>query len=75
MAKVIALNNLTRLDVPAERVLQAALEADLDAVVVIGYDKGGDEHFASSLADGGDVLWLLKRCEQELFKHQGRHQE
>lgn len=69
---VINLNNITNLDIPAQRVLEAALEADLDAVVVIGYNKDGEEHFASSMADGGDVLWLLRRCEQELLRHQHR---
>jgi len=39
----------------------------LKSVLVIGYDEAGEEYFASSIADGGDVLWLLERCKQELM--------
>ena len=57
---VIILPVVTRLNVPAERVLNAALAADLDGVVVIGKQKDGHYYFSSSVADGGDVLWQLE---------------
>ena len=65
-AKVINIGCITRLDLPAERVLDAA-KANMDSVVLLGYDKDGFEYFASTIADGGDVLWLLERCKQRLF--------
>jgi hypothetical protein len=58
---VVDLPVITRLDIPPEKVLSRALEAGLTDVVVIGYDADGQEYFASSKADGKDVLWLLER--------------
>ena len=55
-AKVIPFNGITRLDLPPERILQMAIEADLEGVIVIGYTKDGEEYAASSYADGGTVL-------------------
>ena len=66
MGKVIALNNVTRLDFPPNRILDAARD-ELDSVVLLGYSTTGEEYFASSLADGGDVLWLLERCKTALL--------
>ena len=61
MSNVVELNCQTTLDLPAERVLMNALEADLDTAVVIGYDKQGDLYFASTTADGGNVVWLFEK--------------
>lgn len=58
----------TRLDIPAERVLDGAVEAKLDRVVVLGYDQNGEEYFASSIADGGDILWLMERLKLRLLR-------
>lgn len=67
MAEVHILDLVTRLDVPANRVLEKALGSDLKDVVVAGYTVDGDEYFASSVADGGDALWLLERCKKALL--------
>lgn len=53
---------ITRLDWPADTILDAA-KSKLEGVVILGYDADGKEYFASSYADGADVLWLLKRAE------------
>ena len=66
MGEVIQLGCVTRLDLPADRVLEGAM-GDLESVVLLGYTKDGEEYFASSIADGGDVLWLLEKCKQALF--------
>lgn len=66
MSEIINFNGKTRLDIPSDRVLESA-KGQLEGVVVIGWDKEGEEYFASSIADGGDVLWLLERCKQELL--------
>lgn len=57
--KVIYLNNVTRLDIPADRVLNGIPE--MKSVVILGYDTEGQHYFASSIADGGDVLWLMEK--------------
>ena len=58
---VIIWNGRTKLDLPVERILQGALEADLDEVVIVGFDKDGNEYFASSVADGGQCMYHLQR--------------
>ena len=62
MGDVVRLPVITRLDWPADEILDSA-KGRLDGVVILGYDREGGEFFASSLADGADVLWLLKRAE------------
>ena len=66
MSKVVPLGNITRLDIPPDHVLDRCT-GKLEGVVIIGYDKSGEEYFASSYADGGDVLWLLERCKKKLL--------
>ena len=64
---LVHFDGITRLDLPPERILQKALEANLTGVVVIGWEEGGDIYHASSLADGGEVLWLLEKTKQDLL--------
>ena len=66
MGKVIPINGITRLDLPPNQILDAERDK-LECVVVLGYDHDGQEYFATSLADGGEVLWLLERCKVALF--------
>lgn len=65
--KIVPFPGVTRLDIPPERVLCGALENVFDKVVVLGYTEEGEEYFASSVADGGDILWLLERAKQRLM--------
>ena len=68
---VVILPVVTRLDVPAERVLNAALAEDLEGVVVIGQQTDGGYYFNSSLADGGEVLWILEWAKLALMRAGG----
>ena len=65
---IVVLPVVTRLDVPAERILRAAIGKDLESVVIAGYTADGEEYFASSIADGGTTLWLVERFKQALLK-------
>ena len=65
--KVVNFSGITRLDIPPERILRGALKRDLESVVVMGWTKDGDTYFASGMADGGDVMWLMRKCEQVLL--------
>lgn len=65
--KVTMLPVLTRLDVPCERILNAALESTLQKVVLVGVDADGEMYFASSMADGGDALWWLEKAKKALL--------
>lgn len=67
MTNVIRFNGITSLDSMAEAILEQASEADLAGCVIIGYRQDGTEYFASSYADGGEVLWLLRRAEHKLM--------
>ena len=67
MAKVVLFSGITRLDLPPDRILEEAI-GKLEGVVILGYEKDGNEYFASSYADGGLVNWLLDRCKQQLIR-------
>ncbi|HDY64849.1 MAG TPA: hypothetical protein ENH84_01280 [Phycisphaerae bacterium] len=68
MAEIINLECVTRLDLPPDRILKAALdEGDLESVVILGYDSQGEEYFASSIADCGAVMWLMERLKLQLL--------
>lgn len=53
---VIPWNGVTKLDLDPARVVQAAADAGLSGVVIIGTD-----------ADGGDVLWHMERAKFKLM--------
>ena len=65
---VVPIGCITRLDIPSERVLSAALERNITDVIVLGYDEDGDFYFAASKANGGDVLWLLALAQKRLLQ-------
>lgn len=62
------LHGVTRHDIPVERVLRGALAANLSRCIVIGQDADGSLWFASTRADGGDVLWELERAKMALLR-------
>jgi hypothetical protein len=66
MSNIIPFNGITRLDLDPDRVLENT-KGKLEGVIIIGYDHMGVEYFASSYADGGDVLWLLERMKMRLL--------
>lgn len=66
-AKIITLDCLSRHDLPVDRVLQGAIDSDLEGVVLMGYDKEGEHYFASSYADAGTCLWLLEKLKAQLL--------
>lgn len=68
MGDIVKFDGITKLDLPVERVLQEAIKADLEGVVVIGYTKNdGNEYMASSYAAGDRVCWLMERCKLMLL--------
>lgn len=69
LGNIIYLGGITKLDVLVERVLQGALDSDLESVVLVGYTKEGEEYFASSIADGGTCLWLLEKLKKRLLEY------
>jgi hypothetical protein len=66
MTNVIQFRGITRLDLDPDIVLENT-KGQLAGLVICGYDKAGNEYFASTYADGGDVLWLLERMKLRLL--------
>ena len=66
MDNVIPLNNITNLDLPPDRVLDAA-KGKLENFVIMGWDNDGELYFASTFSDGGNVLWIMEKAKQALL--------
>ena len=66
MSNIIPLGNITKLDQPVDRVLDGAKE-QLTGVIILGWTHDGEAYFASTLADGGEVMWLLEKCKKDLL--------
>lgn len=67
MGDVVMLDVETRLDIPPSRVLQCAIDAKLEKVIVIGVGPDGVYH-ASSTTDAADMLLRLKMFERALLR-------
>jgi hypothetical protein len=65
MADIVALP--TRLDIPPERVLTAALNVSMDAVLVLGYDKDGKFYAASSCGSEAANIMLIERFKYKML--------
>jgi len=64
---VVELGGYTKLDIPPDRVLNAAVDK-LQDVVVIGWEKETNLlYFASSTANGPEILWLLEKAKEKLL--------
>jgi len=66
-AKVIIAPVITKLDIPADRILEAAF-GNLDECIIIGTDKQGNEYFASNRSDAGLVIYHCERAKHRLMK-------
>lgn len=66
-SKVTILPCLTRLDVPVDRVLNAALREDLAECIVLGKDKNGELYLASSIAKEEHLVYLLRVAEHDVL--------
>lgn len=67
-AKIIPIGCVTKLDLPADQVLEQATGRGLTGVVILGWNDDGSEYFASSIADGGTVLWLMEKLKKKLME-------
>ena len=74
-SNVVEFHGITKLDLPPDRVLNRAKDADLQSVVTVGWDQEGDLYFASSAADAGEVIFLLQRAIWRLNKIMDQQEE
>lgn len=47
--------------------LEAATRADLDEVIVLGWDKDGELFFSASNGNGPECLWLIEKAKLALL--------
>lgn len=66
-SNIIQFNNIVSAEIPCEKVLQGAIAANLDAVLVIGWDENGEMYSASSMGDVGELLLLIEKYKKELL--------
>lgn len=66
-AEIVDFTGITTLDIDSDRILQSAI-GKMDQVLLIGWDKDGQEYFASSVSDGGTVLWHMERAKLQLLR-------
>jgi len=68
MDNVVEFNGVTTLDLTPDRVIKEALKAKMTEVVIVGFDEDGEFYFASSQADGGNVIYHLEMAKYHLLK-------
>ncbi len=59
MGEIIRFRGITKLDLDPDLILDE-LKGKIENFVVLGYDKEGNFFFSSTIADGGDILWLIE---------------
>ena len=65
---LVYLDMITRHDIPAERVLDRAQEANLESAIVIGQLPDEEFYFASNKADAAEVIYLLEVAKKRLLE-------
>lgn len=68
MNNIIKLPTTTTLDIPVEDILNGAASADLDDVLVIGYESDGTLYVASSSASLADLYLMANIAGDFLLK-------
>lgn len=66
MSNVIMFDGITTLDRNPDLILEEA-KGELDSVLILGWDKDGEQYIGSSIADGGDMLWLMENAKLKLL--------
>lgn len=67
MADVLEFTGLSRISLPASKVLEKAMSRDLADAIVIGRTKDDGLYFHATTQDGGDVLWLIELIKKHLL--------
>lgn len=62
MGDVVILPVETTLDLPLDRILDAALAAEITDCLLMGYDRDGQFYMAAQTNDSGKLLVLLERA-------------
>lgn len=68
MGDVVSIGTETTIDLPIEKVLGAALEADLEQVILIGVTRGGEVYHASTTSDIPEMLFRAEMFKRQLLE-------
>ena len=66
-AEVLPFTGISILDIPPEKVLQAAIDAGITEVVIVGIDADGKHYFASSMSSAPEIAWHLDTAKWRLM--------
>ena len=66
-ATIIEFTGLTTQDSYAEKILRAAIDANLDKCVVVGREQNGNLWFSGNHSDAYEILFLLEFAKRELL--------
>ncbi len=55
-------------DLPVDRVIEAAAEAGLESITIVGWTSEGKMYLASSYAKRKDLLWDLSIASREVME-------
>jgi hypothetical protein len=66
MGELVSFRGVTRLDIDVDQMLENT-KGQLNNCVILGYDKEDNLYFSSSIADGGDVMWLIEALKLKLL--------
>ena len=64
---VYPIGGIAKLDVPVESVCEGVVET-MKEVIFIGWDKDDELVAASTLSDGGEIIWMLEKLKQMLLE-------
>lgn len=64
---LLIFTGITTLNHSPDTMLEGA-KGELEGVIILGYDKDGEEFFSSSYASGADCLWLMERFKKKLLE-------
>lgn len=67
-AEIRYFNGITTLDIPVDRVLEAAIGQGMRKVLIIGEEDEGKLYVACSTSEVGEVLLLMERAKRRLLK-------
>ena len=70
MGEVVSFRGVSKHDLDPDQVLENN-KGEFKHLVVLGYNHDDEFIFASTVADGGDVVWMLELAKLKLFKITG----
>jgi hypothetical protein len=65
----VSFGGMTKLPLPPEKILSAALDRTFGRVTVIGVLEDGKEYVASSTSDCGAILWDMERARHMFMRN------